>query len=118
MKHRVKSVGLNRPSAQLRALLRSLATSIALYDAIKTTKSKAKALQPVVDRLVTTVKRQDKVNAIRSINGYLMDEQASRRFIEEVVPRLSDRTSGYTRVVSLGVRKGDGAEMAHISFIQ
>lgn len=117
MRHRLKSVELNRPADQVRALLRSLATSLVLHDTIQTTKPKAKALAPVVDRLITNAKRMEKVNAIRHINGYLMDEQASRRFFEEVLPRYADRTSGYTRRVGLGPRKGDGADMVQISFV-
>ena len=77
MRHRVKSVRLNRPSSQLRALVRSLVTSVILYEHIETTRDKAKLARGVVDRIIVTAKKKDKMNAIREVARYVFTKESS-----------------------------------------
>jgi large subunit ribosomal protein L17 len=111
MRHKVKSVRLNRPKAQLRALVRSLATSLVLYESIETTRDKAKLVRGYVDRIITHAKKSDTVNAIRYVNEFLLDKNASKKVMEELVPRFEKRTSGFTRYVNTRIRKGDNAQL-------
>ncbi len=117
MRHLVKSTRLNRPSNQLKALLRSLATSVILYESIETTEDKAKLAKGLVDRLIATAKRKDKLNAIRYLKIYLYDDNASRKVMDELVTRYQDRTSGFTRMVRTRIRTGDNAQLVQFQLV-
>ncbi len=117
MKHRKKQVILDRKAAPRKALLLSLATSLVLFEKVKTTEAKAKAIKPLADKLITLAKKKTLVSK-RELNALMLDKKAVKKLIEVYVPRFADRTSGYTRVVKLGVRKGDGATVAQIEYLQ
>jgi len=117
MRHRVKSTRLNRNKAHLNAMLRNLATSIILYEKVKTTVAKAKLVKPVVERLIAQSKKQDLPTAMRSLNAYLMDKNAAKKITRELTDRYKDRSSGFTRLTPLGFRAGDAAPMVQIELV-
>ena len=119
MRHRVKKLPkLNRKRAALKALLRNLVTDLILYEHIDTTESKAKAVQPIVEKLITTVKKKkDEHEAIRALQKVLFRKEASIKMIKEVKPRYEKRESGFTRITKIGIRKGDAAPLARIELI-
>lgn len=117
MRHRVQKKRLNRKKAPRELLIRNMATSVILYDAVKTTKAKAKLVGPLVERLITAVKKNDAKTGIRYINKYLLDKNASRKLTQEVVKKYVDRDSGYTRMTDLGPRAGDNAPMVKLELV-
>jgi len=116
MRHRKKGKTLDRKKASREALLRSLATSIVIYEKIKTTKAKAKAVKPLVEKMVTLAKKND-LNARRKLLETLYHKKAVNKALEVLGPRYKDRKGGYTRIINLGPRQGDGAEMVQIEFV-
>lgn len=117
MRHRQKTKRLNRNRAHLDAMLRNMVTSIILYEKVKTTKSKAELAKSVVEKLITKAKKQPLPVAMRTLNGYLMDENASKKLTRELLERYKDRQSGYLRVTPLGFRAGDSAPMVQIELV-
>ena len=117
MRHRVKKTRLNRNEAHLNAMLRNLATSIVLYEKVKTTRSKAKTIKPIVEKLISSAKKQSLPVAMRTLNAYLMDKNASKKLVRELLDRYKDRQSGFLRIVPLGNRVGDSAPMVQIEFV-
>ena len=122
MRHRVKSVRLNRPRHQLKALVRSLATSLILRESVETTRDKAKLARELVDRVIARAKLKvsqgDTMNAIRFIQKHLLDENASKKVIEQLVTRYKDRPSGFTRITNTRIRTGDAAQMVQFQLLQ
>jgi large subunit ribosomal protein L17 len=116
MKHRKKGKILDRKIAARKALLKSLATNLVLYEKIKTTTGKAKALRPLIEKLITKGKKND-LNARRELLRYLYKKNAIKKVLEELSPRYKDRKGGYTRIIKLGRRQGDCAEIAQIEFV-
>lgn len=100
-----------------KALLRNLATSIILFEKVKTTQARAKQVQPIVEDLISKAKNKDTMNAIRQIGAVVLDENASRKLIEVLKDRYKDRTGGYTSIVKMGFRAGDAAEMVQIALV-
>ncbi|MCE2422922.1 MAG: 50S ribosomal protein L17 [Gemmatimonadetes bacterium] len=117
MRHRKKGRALGRTQSHRRALLRNLATSLIVHGRIKTTEAKAKELRPFVEKLVTLARRADQ-HSMRLAGRQVSDDQALRKLFEEIGPANADRPGGYTRVVRLGARRGDGAELAIIEFVE
>lgn len=117
MRHQKKRTKLNMERDHRKALLRNLATSIILFENVKTTRAKAQQVRPVVERLITKAKKDDTVNAIREINKVVLDDKAGRKLIEVLKDRYKDRQGGYTRIVKVGHRAGDAAEMVQISLV-
>ncbi len=116
MRHRKTTKILDRKKGPREALLRSLATSVVLYEKVKTTKAKAKAVRSVVERLITKAKAGD-VNARRQVNRVVYGDNAVKKLVEELGPRYKDRQGGYTRITAIGFREGDGAEMVQIELV-
>ena len=116
MRHRKKGKILDRKKQPRKALLRSLATNLILYEKIKTTEAKAKAVKPIVEKLVTKGKAND-LHARRELIKYLYVENAVKKVLEDLSPRYKDRKGGYLRIVKLNPRQGDGAKMAQIEFV-
>jgi len=117
MRHRVKSKRLNRDKAHLDSMLRNLATSIILYEKVKTTRPKAKLVKPIVEKLISASKKDSKVNALRQLNSYLLDKNASKKLTRELADRYKDRQSGFVRLTNLGFRAGDAAQMVQIELV-
>jgi large subunit ribosomal protein L17 len=117
MRHRKKNLKLNMQRDHREALLKNLATSIILHESVKTTKAKAKQVQPIVEDLITKAKTKEQVHAIRLFKQSVFDEKASRKLLDVLKDRYMDRTGGYTRIVKLGFRAGDSAEMVQIQLV-
>jgi large subunit ribosomal protein L17 len=115
-RHQYKGRKFSRDMGQRKALLRSLATSVILYEKVKTTLPKAKEIRPIVEKLITTAKKGD-LSAIRELNKYLLDEKAAQKLISELGPLYKDRNGGYTRIVKIQNRFGDNASMAIIELL-
>jgi len=116
MRHRKKGKILDRKAGPRKALLRNLAVSLVLYEKIQTTKAKAKALRPVVERLIS----KGKMNTLasrRNLLKYLYQETAVKKILEELGPKYKDRAGGYTRILNVGRRQGDGAEVVQIELV-
>ncbi len=99
------------------ALLRSLATSVILFEKVKTTVGRAKQVRPIVEDLITKAKTKDARNAIRQISKIVWDENASRKLLEVLKDRFKNREGGYTRMVKLGFRAGDAAEVVSLQLL-
>jgi len=98
-------------------MLRNMATSIILYEKVRTTKSKAELVKSVVEKLITKAKSQSLPVAMRTLNAYLMDVNASKKLTRELLERYKERNSGYIRVTPLGFRAGDSAPMVQIELV-
>jgi len=96
--------------------LRGLARNLILQEKIKTTQAKAKAVRPVVEKLITAGKKND-LTARRRINAFLDDRKATDKILKELSPRYQERPGGYLRISKLEPRAGDGADMAVIEFV-
>lgn len=117
MRHRNHSLRLGRKPDQARSILKNLATSILLYERVRTTKKRALVVRGLVDRIITIGKRDRIDLAIRKISTLTSDENASRKVLEVYKKRYATRPSGFTRIVPVGMRKGDGAMMADIILV-
>lgn len=106
----------SREAGPRRALMRSLATSIILYEKVETTKPKAKEAQRIVEKLITCGKKGS-LASLRKIDSYLLDKNASKKIILELSKLYKDRNGGYTRVLNTGFRTGDAAPMARIELL-
>ena len=116
MRHGKGGFKLNRTKSHRKALFRNLLTSLFEYEKIKTTSTKAKAIKPLADKLVTLAKRGD-LAARRQASRVLFGSQVLKKLFDELVPRFKSRNSGYTRIYKLGHRKGDAAEISLIELI-
>lgn len=117
MRHKSKRLRLNEKPDHARHLLRNLATAVILYESIRTTRKRARIIQPVIDKLITTSKGKNISVAIRAINNHVNDVNASRKLMDVLSKRYSTRSSGFTRVKALGSRKGDGAELVELTLV-
>ena len=97
--------------------MRSIVTSLVLYESIETTRDKAKMARGIVDRIIVKAKGEDKMNAIRYVNRYLLDKNASIKVIEELVPRYKEKNSGFTTYVNTRIRTGDNAQLVQFSLV-
>ena len=111
MRHRNYGRKLSRNTEHRRALLRNLVTSLILDERIETTVAKAKAARAVAERVITLGKRGD-LHARRLAASYCMTPPAVKKLFEDVAKRYASRRGGYTQIVRVGWRKGDGADMA------
>ena len=121
MRHRKKINHLSRTSSHRKAMLSNMAASLILHKRIKTTVAKAKALRVYVEPLITKTKNlntvQDKTNAQRVVFSYLQNKFAVKELFGEVAGKVADRPGGYTRILKLGNRVGDAAEMCYIELV-
>lgn len=112
-----KGPRLGSGPAHQKLLLSGLASSLFVYERIDTTEAKAKALRPYAERLITFAKRGD-VAARREVLRSIPDRDVVHKLFSEIGPRFADRPGGYTRILKLGQRKGDGAPMARIELVE
>ncbi|MEQ1856125.1 MAG: 50S ribosomal protein L17 [Longimicrobiales bacterium] len=117
MRHRNKGKKLSRTSTHRRALLRNMATSLFLHERIETTTTKAKELRPYAERLITLARRGD-VHARRIAGRKIQDRDVLGKLFDDIAPRYAERPGGYTRILKLGNRKGDAAEMSLIELVR
>jgi large subunit ribosomal protein L17 len=116
MKHRVAGRKLGRTSAHRLALLRNLATALLDKEQIKTTLMKAKELRPFVEKLITISKRET-LHARRQVLRHVHDREVVGKLFATISARFAQRPGGYTRIIKLGPRRGDAAEMALIELV-
>ena len=116
MRHGVAQKKLNRTASHRTAMFANMAASLIKHEQIITTVPKAKALRPVVERLVTLGKRGD-LGARRLAASRLCDEDMTKKLFDTLAPRYKARAGGYTRVLKAGYRRGDNAPMAVIEFV-
>ena len=107
---------LGRNSAQRRALLRNMTTSVLKHGKIETTEAKAKEVRRIVDKMITLGKQGD-LSAYRQALAYLTDATVAKKLFDEIDPGYKDRQGGYTRVIKAGYRRGDGTPMAIVELV-
>jgi large subunit ribosomal protein L17 len=125
MRHRVAGRHLGRSSAHRRALFRNLMTELFRHERIRTTKAKALAVRSEAEKLVTVAKRgkvkrdadQFDVHERRLASAVLCDPDVVKKLFDEIAPRFETREGGYTRVLKLGPRQGDGSEMVLLELV-
>jgi len=116
MRHNVAGYKLKRNVASRRALFRGLVTSVIEHERVVTTVPKAKAVRPLVEKMITLAKR-DTLHTRRQAAAFLETPAAVKKLFDKLGTRFGQRNGGYTRVVRLGNRKGDGAEQAMIELV-
>jgi len=118
MRHRVAHRKLGRITSHRTALLRNLATALFERERIRTTLPKAKELRPYAERLITLAKREDdRLHARRLVLRDIQDPAIVKKLFDSLGARYATRPGGYTRILRLGPRKGDGAEMAIVELL-
>lgn len=117
MRHRKKGRNLSRTASHKKATMRNMATSLFRHERIETTTAKAKELRPFAERLITLARRGD-LHARRLAARQVQDREVLGKLFDDIGPRFEGRPGGYTRVLKLGSRKGDAAEMALIELVE
>lgn len=124
MRHRVAGRKLGRSKDQRKALRRNLVKQLFEHERIRTTRAKALAVRGQAERLITLAKRGNEagdaqmVHARRLAAARLSDAEAVKRLFDDIAPRYEDRPGGYTRIIKLGQRKGDSAEMVILELVE
>ena len=117
MRHRKANRRLRRTSEQRLALLRNLASSLIEHGAIETTEAKAKELRPFVEKLITKA-RSGTLHDRRLAGRHVQKRATADKLFQEIGPKLAKRPGGYTRILKIGHRTGDGAEMTRIELVE
>jgi len=117
VRHRKKGRQLSRTRSHRKATMRNMATSLFRHERIETTTAKAKELRPYAERLITLARRGD-VHARRLAAMKIQDREVLGKLFDDIAPRYMERPGGYTRVLKLGNRKGDAAEMSLIELVR
>lgn len=116
MRHQKKKKILDRKKAPREMMLRNLAASILLYEKVQTTQAKAKAVKPLVEKLISISKENNLITK-RKLVEILPQKLAIKKLLEVLGERYKDKNSGYTRIVKLNTRSGDGAAIVQIELI-
>ena len=116
MRHRRSGRKLGRDAAHRKALYGNLAGALIEHGRIRTTKAKAKAVKPIAEQMITLGRRGD-IHARRQAIAYLRSQDVVHKLFSEVGPRFADRPGGYSRIVKLGPRQGDAAEMVYLELV-
>ena len=116
MRHRVSGRKLGRTSSHRRAMFRNQLASLIEHERIRTTLHKAKELRPLAEKMITQGKR-DTLHARRQVRRWVDDRSLLKKLFDDIAPRFAERPGGYTRIVKLGPRLGDAAEMAILELV-
>ena len=116
MRHRAKGRQLSRTSSHKRALLNNMAASLFAHGRVVTTEAKAKELRPFAEKLITLARRGD-LHARRLVERRIKDRDTLGKLFSEIGPRFAARPGGYTRILKMGHRPGDGADVARIELL-
>jgi large subunit ribosomal protein L17 len=108
---------LNRTHSHRKALYKNMVTALFLNERIKTTSIKAKELRRIAEKIITRAKVKDLHN-IRIISKFIKDEKILMKLFDEIAPRYLERNGGYTRIIKLDKRMGDGAELSYIELVE
>ncbi len=117
MRHRVAGRKLGRPSGHRRAMYRSLVTDLLGYEKITTTEAKAKEMRSLAEKMITLGKKGG-LHARRQALTFVLDEKTVEKIFADLAPRYADRNGGYTRIIKLGPRLGDGAAMVRLELVE
>jgi len=107
---------LGKPTDQRMAMLRAMVTYLLENGQIKTTYSRAKEVAPLAEKMITLAKKSD-LAAYRQALAFITKEDVAKKLFDEIGPKYADRNGGYTRVLKMGPRRGDGAEVAIIQLV-
>ena len=116
MRHHRAGKKLGRDAAHRKALYSNLAGALIEHGRIRTTEAKAKAVKPIAEQMITLGRRGD-IHARRQAIAYLRSQDVVHKLFSEVGPRFADRPGGYSRIVKLGPRQGDAAEMVYLELV-
>src|SRR5829696_9642568 len=116
MRHQRKGKKLGRDSAHRKALYSNLAGSLIEHGRIRTTEAKAKAVKPIAEKMITLGRRGD-LSARRQATAFLRSRDVVHKLFADVAPRFAERPGGYSRIVKLGPRQGDAAEMVYLELV-
>ncbi|MBD3289958.1 50S ribosomal protein L17 [candidate division KSB1 bacterium] len=116
MRHRHSGRKLNRTTSHRKAMISNMATSLVEHKKIKTTVARAKEARRIIERLITFAKKGD-LAARRQVLKIIRDKEAVKILFDEIAPQYEDRNGGYTRIVKLGQRLGDGASLAYLELV-
>ena len=116
MRHNVKGRKLGRTASHRKATLNSLMTSLLKHKRIKTTLAKAKETRTFAEKLITKARKGD-LNAKKQVIDVIKDKEVVKELFSEIITKIGDRPGGYTRVIKLGHRNGDAAQMAIIELV-
>jgi len=116
MRHQKRGRKLGRDSAHRKALYANLTAELIQHGRIRTTLAKAKEVRPVAEQMITLGKRGD-LHARRQAVAFLRQKPVVMSLFEDIAPRYAERPGGYTRIIKLGPRLGDAAEMAYIELV-
>jgi large subunit ribosomal protein L17 len=117
MRHGVVSRRFDRPMGYRQMMFRNLVTEILDHEKIKTTEPKAKTVRGMVDKMITLAKTGG-LHARRQALSFVMDQRVTDKLFAELGPRYAERHGGYTRIVKIGMRMGDGASMVQIELVK
>lgn len=117
MRHRNQGKQLSRTASHRRAMLRNMVTSLFEHERITTTIPKAREARRVAERLITRAKRGD-LHARRQVSSYLCDEKVAKKLFDEIADWYTDRPGGYTRILKIGNRLGDGGEIGILELVK
>ena len=117
MRHAKKKGKLSRDSAHRKSMLRTMSKQLIEHERIRTTQPKAKALKPEFEKLITLAKRGDLHARRQALSQLNQDKFAVHKLFEEIAPRYSSRNGGYTRIIKLGPRRSDSAEMVFLELV-
>jgi len=117
MRHNIRGRKLGRTTAHRTAMFRNQLASLVEHERIRTTLEKAKELRPLAERVITRGKN-DSLHSRRLVGRLLPNRSHVTKLFDEIAPRFADRPGGYTRIIKLGPRKGDGAEMALLELVE
>lgn len=117
MRHRVSGRKLGRTTSHRRAMFRNQLASLIEHERIRTTLHKARELRPLAEKMITQGKR-DSLHARRLVRRWVEDRTLIKKLFDDIAPRFAERPGGYTRIVKLGPRLGDAAEMAILELVE
>jgi len=117
MRHKKSGRKLNRNTSQRKALFKNLIQALIIHEQIKTTEAKAKAIKKLMDKLITKAKKGS-LHCRRQILAFLPSKKAANKLVDEIASRFIKRTSGFTRFIRLGKRRGDDAMMVRMELTE
>ena len=107
---------LGRPTDQRKAMLRNLVTSFLKHGKIETTETRAKETRSIAEKMITLAKRGD-LHARRQVLAYVTEEEVVKNLFDNIAPKYTERNGGYTRMIKVGPRRGDGAETVILELV-
>ena len=117
MRHKIAGRKLGRSSSHRNAMFRNQVTDLMVHEKITTTEAKAKEVRGLAEKIIT-IGKEDTLHSRRQALSYILDKKAVEKLFAELAPRYTERTGGYTRIVKLGPRLGDGAEMVRLELVE